>query len=231
MGASTSMASPVASFLAALADVPAGVNGYDFAASRARLLVQPPPSAAVQRTFLALGIIHAVIALTSASLLVLRIRRGQFWLVRREASAVGAYLLCVGPGVARLIVQTQCAQSRSHDERRILSPGAGPIVVAACFGKLGLGGGVASSDGIHLDRLAPARRAARRWSVPCRGSTDTPDVSTLGLRFIRRPNAQSRRWPIATIYSAVSVLVPCAFGSAIVATSVVLVVSYVRPAS
>ena len=89
------MSSPVASFLAGLSDVPAGENGYVFAASQARLLVQPAPSAAVQRTFLALGVIHAAVAVTSVALLVLRIRRGHFWLLRKEASAVGAYLLCV----------------------------------------------------------------------------------------------------------------------------------------
>lgn len=85
----------LADFVADLGQVPAGVNGYAYAASRARLFVQPPPSLAVARTFLALGVVHALVALASIVLLVVRIRRGGFWLARREASPVGVFLLCV----------------------------------------------------------------------------------------------------------------------------------------
>lgn len=69
------------------------------------------------------------------------------------------------------------------------------------------------------------RRSVRALQRATHGS----DLSTLGVRFVRRLHIQSNRLPIATIYTALNVLVPFALGSAIVATSIVLVVVYVRP--
>ena len=78
---------------------------------------------------------------------------------------------------------------------------------------------------------AAGRAIRRRCCTSFAAHLIDADVSTLGLRFIRRVNVQSGRLPIATIYSAITVLLPFALGAAIVATSIVLVVSYVRPAS
>lgn len=84
-----------AALLAQLNTLPPDVNGYSWAAEQVRIMVSSEGSLAVHYSQLAAGILNGAVCVVSAALVVVRIRRGAFWLLRTESSSAGTLVMCV----------------------------------------------------------------------------------------------------------------------------------------
>ena len=223
----------VAALLAQLNNLPPGVNGYEYAADQVRTLVSSPGNWGVHYSQLAVGILNGAVCIAAAALVVIRVRRGGFWLVRRESTSAGTLIMRAELCRSSLTSQSQRAQRWSRQCARLLAGRRGTHLDHVRRGdnrqtaRARVHGLCSGGDSAH----STPRILLCRCAVIVAARANDADLSALALPAVRAAIVRyPPRWHLATMFSAFVVGCPLVISAVIVACSLVTGLDYVHPA-